>query len=59
MCEPGVVPPYGCGQPWGNQTKAKTVLGWNPQKTSYEELVRIMTEHDRALVKRERAMLGA
>ena len=26
---------------WGDPTKAKTVLGWNPQKTSYEELCRI------------------
>ena len=41
---------------WGDPTKAKTVLGWNPQKTSYEELVRIMAEHDRALAKREAAM---
>ena len=40
----------------GNPTKAKTVLGWNPQKTSYEELVRIMAEHDRELAKRERIM---
>lgn len=39
---------------WGDPTKAKTVLGWNPQKTSYEELVRIMSEHDRALAKREK-----
>lgn len=39
---------------WGDPTKAKTVLGWNPQKTSYEELVRIMAEHDRALAKREK-----
>ena len=38
---------------WGNPTKAKTVLGWNPQKTSYEELIRIMTEHDRELAKKE------
>ena len=30
----------------GDQTKAKTLLGWNPQKTSFEELVRIMVEHD-------------
>lgn len=30
----------------GDPTKAKTVLGWNPTKTSYEELVRIMAEHD-------------
>ena len=41
---------------WGNPTKAKTVLGWNPQKTSYEELVRIMSEHDRKLAKQEKAM---
>ena len=38
---------------WGDPTKAKTVLGWNPQKTSYEELIRIMAEHDRALAKKE------
>ena len=44
---------------WGDPTKAKTVLGWNPQKTSYEELIRIMVEHDRMLAKREKAMLAA
>lgn len=38
---------------WGDPTKAKTVLGWNPQKTSYEELIRIMAEHDRELAKKE------
>lgn len=31
---------------WGDPTKAKRVLGWNPTKTSFEELVRIMVEHD-------------
>ena len=41
---------------WGDPTKARTVLGWNPQKTSYEELVRIMAEHDRMLAKREKAL---
>jgi len=30
----------------GDPTKAKTVLGWNPTATSFEELVRIMVEHD-------------
>ncbi len=36
----------------GDPTKAKTILGWNPCKTSFEELVRIMTEHDlRAVMK--------
>lgn len=42
----------------GNPAKAKTVLGWNPRKTSYEELVRIMAEHDRRLAKQEKAMRG-
>ena len=41
---------------WGDPTKAKTVLGWNPQKTSYERLVEIMAKHDRELAKREKAM---
>lgn len=31
---------------WGDPTKAKTELGWNPTKTSFEDLVRIMVEHD-------------
>ncbi len=44
---------------WGDPTKAKTILGWNPQKTSYAELVRIMAEHDRALAKREAALKKA
>ena len=44
---------------WGDPTKAKTVLGWNPQKTSYADLVRIMAEHDRALARKERAMREA
>lgn len=41
---------------WGDPTKAKNVLGWNPQKTSYEELVRIMAEHDRVLARQERIL---
>ena len=44
---------------WGDPTKAKTVLGWNPQKTSYEELVRIMAVHDRELAMRERTLKEA
>ena len=40
----------------GNPAKAKSVLGWNPRKTSYEELVRIMAEHDRNLAKQEKAI---
>lgn len=43
---------------WGDPTKAKTVLGWNPQKTSYEELCRIMAEHDLELAKREKRLQG-
>lgn len=35
----------------GDPTKARTVLGWNPRKTSFDELVRIMTQHDCELVK--------
>ena len=40
---------------WGDPTKAKKELGWNPQKTSFEELVRIMVESDMAKVAVERA----
>lgn len=42
---------------WGDPTKAKTVLGWNPQKTSYEELCAIMAEHDLKLAKTEAGIL--
>lgn len=38
---------------WGDPTKAKTVLGWNPQRTSYEQLCAIMAEHDLKLAKKE------
>lgn len=31
---------------WGDPTKAKKELGWNPAKTSFEELVRLMVRHD-------------
>lgn len=37
----------------GDPTKAKTLLGWNPTKTSFEELVRIMVKHDMKLVEKE------
>ncbi len=43
----------------GDPTKAKTILGWDPQKTSYEELVKIMAEHDYKQAKREAAMKNA
>lgn len=40
---------------WGNPTKARTVLGWNPLKTSYEELVLRMAGHDLRLAQEEKA----
>ena len=42
---------------WGDPQKARTVLGWNPQKTSYEELCRLMAEHDLKLAKAEAVVL--
>ena len=36
----------------GDPTKAKTLLGWNPRKTSFEELVKIMVKHDMKFVKK-------
>ena len=42
----------------GDPTKAKELLGWNPRKTSFEELVKIMTDHDMELVKRDMAVRG-
>lgn len=35
---------------WGDPTKAKAKLGWNPNSTSFEELVNIMVDHDMAKV---------
>lgn len=40
---------------WGDPTKARTVLGWNPLTTSYEELCRLMAEHDLELARKEAA----
>lgn len=36
----------------GDPTKARTLLGWNPTKTSFAELVRIMVQHDMKYVKK-------
>ena len=36
----------------GDPTKAKTMLGWNPRKTPFEELVRIMVAHDMKFVRK-------
>ena len=38
---------------WGDPTKAKSELGWNPTKTTFEELVKIMVKHDMELVAKE------
>ena len=37
----------------GDPTKAKTKLGWNPTKTSFEELVKLMVENDMEKVSKE------
>jgi GDPmannose 4,6-dehydratase len=44
----------------GDPTKAKTLLGWNPTRTSFEGLVKIMVEHDMCFVRKLHAkqMLG-
>jgi len=36
----------------GDPTKAKVLLGWNPEKTSFEQLVRTMVEHDMRFVRK-------
>ena len=36
----------------GDPTKARTLLGWNPQKTSFEDLVKLMVRHDMKFVKK-------
>ncbi len=40
---------------WGDPTKARAKLGWNPNSTSFEELVNIMVDHDMAKVASEDA----
>ena len=36
----------------GDPTKARTKLGWNPRKTSFEQLVHIMVDHDTAMIRK-------
>lgn len=36
----------------GDPTKARELLGWNPRKTSFPELVKIMVDHDMKFVKK-------
>ena len=38
----------------GDPTKAKTVLGWDPKETSFDQLVRLMVESDKELVENEK-----
>ncbi|MBR1852992.1 MAG: GDP-mannose 4,6-dehydratase [Lachnospiraceae bacterium] len=40
---------------WGDPTRARTELGWNPTKTSFEQLVELMVKHDMEKVAVERA----
>lgn len=40
----------------GDPTKAKKILGWNPTKTSFAELVKIMIKHDMEYVKSEKML---
>ena len=40
---------------WGDPSKAKNQLGWNPTKTTFEQLVKIMVDADMAKVAVERA----
>ena len=35
---------------WGDPSKARRQLGWNPQRTTFEQLVNLMTDHDMAKV---------
>ena len=41
---------------WGDPSKAKKELGWNPTRTSFEELVKIMVNHDMKKVAKENAV---
>ncbi len=40
----------------GNPAKAKKLLGWNPSKTSFEELVKIMVKHDLDYVEKQKLL---
>ena len=39
----------------GDPTKAKTMLGWNPNKTTFEQLVKLMVDYDIAKIAAEGA----
>jgi GDPmannose 4,6-dehydratase len=40
---------------WGDPTKAKKELGWNPMKTTFEQLVELMVRHDVTKIKADSA----
>jgi GDPmannose 4,6-dehydratase len=42
----------------GDPSKAKRLLGWNPRRTSFEDLVKIMMKHDMQYVKRQSYFTG-
>ena len=44
---------------WGDPSKAKKVLKWNPQATTYEELCRMMVEADLMRAKIEKLHMDA
>ena len=50
--EPKYYRPAEVDQLLGDPGKAKSKLGWNPQQTSFEELVRMMVEHDMRKVRK-------
>lgn len=51
----GICSPTDVVNLWGDPTKAKAKLGWNPSKTTFEELVKIMVDADMAKVAVEKA----
>jgi len=51
--DPSYFRPTEVEQLLGDPTKAKTLLGWNPTKTSFEHLVKIMVDHDMKYVLKE------
>ncbi|MGJ8539700.1 GDP-mannose 4,6-dehydratase [Heyndrickxia coagulans] len=51
--EPKFFRPAEVEQLLGEPNKAKTLLGWNPTKTSFEKLVKLMTESDMKKVSNE------
>ncbi len=42
----------------GDPSKARSVLGWDPRRTSYESLIRIMAAHDRKTAAAEAMLAG-